>query len=332
MSKAPEAFRTISEVAEFLDTPAHVLRFWESRFTQIKPVKRAGGRRYYRPADVALLGGIKKLLHDDGITIRGVQKLLREQGVHHVAGLAPSGPGLIEADSEKVIEARAIPVLADTDNAPDMADDHDDPLSTKELAATQTHEIDSPAVVATDPALHEPVAVTGFALESFVAKHGGRGLPLPEYDTTGRVADHEDALDQDTGAQPEDGPLPEVIAGAEEAPDDDAGRDLPTAAPDIGARAEAAAEPVFEPQAQPDESAAVSAIIVPTPDMRPPDMRTPEDAVAMVDPTSLYRTASALRRADPVVFENNDGHVAALYDRMRALRLRLAQDMGVGRR
>ena len=88
MSKSADAFRTISEVADFLETPAHVFRFWESRFTQIKPVKRAGGRRYYRPADVALLGGIRKLLHDDGLTIRGVQKILREHGAKHVANFA----------------------------------------------------------------------------------------------------------------------------------------------------------------------------------------------------------------------------------------------------
>lgn len=87
MDKSPDAFRTISEVADSLDTPAHVLRFWESRFPQIKPVKRAGGRRYYRPADIALLTGIKRLLHDEGLTIRGVQKILRDQGVRHVAGL-----------------------------------------------------------------------------------------------------------------------------------------------------------------------------------------------------------------------------------------------------
>ena len=87
MDKSPDAFRTISEVADVLETPAHVLRFWESRFPQIRPVKRAGGRRYYRPADVALLTGIKRLLHDEGMTIRGVQKILREQGVRHVAGL-----------------------------------------------------------------------------------------------------------------------------------------------------------------------------------------------------------------------------------------------------
>jgi len=87
MEKSPDAFRTISEVSELLETPAHVLRFWESRFPQIRPVKRAGGRRYYRPTDVDLLLGIKRLLHDDGVTIRGVQKILREQGVRFVLGV-----------------------------------------------------------------------------------------------------------------------------------------------------------------------------------------------------------------------------------------------------
>jgi DNA-binding transcriptional MerR regulator len=88
MTKSADAFRTISEVAEWLDTPAHVLRFWESKFSQVKPVKRAGGRRYYRPSDMELLGGIKRLLHDDGMTIKGVQKLLRDKGVAHVAALS----------------------------------------------------------------------------------------------------------------------------------------------------------------------------------------------------------------------------------------------------
>ena len=93
MDKSPDAFRTISEVAESLDTPAHVLRFWESRFPQIKPVKRAGGRRYYRPSDVALLTGIKRLLHDEGLTIRGVQKILRDQA----AGLKKIAAGRAKA-------------------------------------------------------------------------------------------------------------------------------------------------------------------------------------------------------------------------------------------
>lgn len=93
MEKAPDAFRTISEVATWLDTPAHVLRFWESRFPQIKPVKRAGGRRYYRREDMELLGGIKFLLHEQGLTIRGVQKILSDQGVRHVASLSMATPG-----------------------------------------------------------------------------------------------------------------------------------------------------------------------------------------------------------------------------------------------
>lgn len=101
MAKARDAFRTISEVSDALDTPAHVLRFWESKFTQIKPVKRAGGRRYYRPDDMALLAGIKKLLHEQGMTIKGAQKLLRDQGVKHVMGLGAE-------TVDEVVEATAI--------------------------------------------------------------------------------------------------------------------------------------------------------------------------------------------------------------------------------
>ncbi|MDA0261638.1 MAG: MerR family transcriptional regulator [Proteobacteria bacterium] len=79
MVKSPSAFRTISEVASELDVPQHVLRFWESKFTQVKPMKRGGGRRYYRPEDVELLRGIRSLLYDDGYTIKGVQKVLRDK-------------------------------------------------------------------------------------------------------------------------------------------------------------------------------------------------------------------------------------------------------------
>jgi DNA-binding transcriptional MerR regulator len=84
LDKAPEAFRTISEVAEELAVPKHVLRFWEAKFAQLKPMKRGGGRRYYRPEDVALLRGIRFLLYSDGYTIRGVQKILREHGPRFV--------------------------------------------------------------------------------------------------------------------------------------------------------------------------------------------------------------------------------------------------------
>jgi DNA-binding transcriptional MerR regulator len=85
--KSPEAFRTISEVASELDVPQHVLRFWEGRFAQIKPVKRAGGRRYYRPEDVDLLRGIRALLYREGFTIKGAQKILKEKGLRHVADI-----------------------------------------------------------------------------------------------------------------------------------------------------------------------------------------------------------------------------------------------------
>ncbi|MFT6457720.1 MAG: DNA-binding transcriptional MerR regulator [Pseudophaeobacter arcticus] len=88
MSKSADAFRTISEVADWLGVQAHVLRFWESKFTQIKPVKRAGGRRYYRPADMLLLGGIRKLLHKDGLSIKEVQAILRDLGISHVSQMS----------------------------------------------------------------------------------------------------------------------------------------------------------------------------------------------------------------------------------------------------
>lgn len=87
-AKSPEAFRTISEAADVLDLPQHVLRFWETRFSQIKPMKRSGGRRYYRPSDIALLQGIRHLLYDEGYTIKGVQRILREQGIAHVVSFA----------------------------------------------------------------------------------------------------------------------------------------------------------------------------------------------------------------------------------------------------
>ena len=88
MDKAPDAFRTISEVADDLDIPQHVLRFWETRFAQIKPMKRSGGRRYYRPDDVDLLKGIRRLLYGEGYTIRGVQRILKEHGIKSVQGIA----------------------------------------------------------------------------------------------------------------------------------------------------------------------------------------------------------------------------------------------------
>ena len=103
MEKSPQAFRTISEVADWLDTPAHVLRFWESRFPEIAPVKRAGGRRYYRPQDMQLLGGIKHLLHTEGHTIKSVQERLKAGGTGAICAFSPplaTGPSQDEGEDE----------------------------------------------------------------------------------------------------------------------------------------------------------------------------------------------------------------------------------------
>lgn len=130
MSKSADAFRTISEVAELLETPTHVLRFWESRFPQVKPVKGAGGRRYYRPDDVQLLAGIKKLLHDEGMTIRGVQKMLREQGAKQIAARVE-----LSLDA-----APAEPVLDDT---PDTAAAPAEPITAEPPDAVETDAADT---------------------------------------------------------------------------------------------------------------------------------------------------------------------------------------------
>ena len=97
--KSPDAFRTISEVADDLDVPQHVLRFWETRFSQIRPMKRGGGRRHYRPADIDLLKGIRHLLYGEGYTIRGVQRILKEEGTAHLIAI---GRGEAEADKPAV--------------------------------------------------------------------------------------------------------------------------------------------------------------------------------------------------------------------------------------
>jgi DNA-binding transcriptional MerR regulator len=121
VEKAPDAFRTISEVAQELDVPQHVLRFWESRFREIRPMKRGGGRRYYRPDDVALLRGVRHLLYGEGYTIRGVQRLLRERGVRFVQSVwqpgapqpAPQSPEDVSDQADEEAAAGAAPARED---------------------------------------------------------------------------------------------------------------------------------------------------------------------------------------------------------------------------
>jgi DNA-binding transcriptional MerR regulator len=112
MDKGPDAFRTISEVADDLDIPQHVLRFWETRFAQIKPLKRGGGRRYYRPDDIDLLKGIRHLLYGEGYTIKGVQRILREEGVRFVQGAWHGGVSLPQRHVDDADEAEPAPAPA----------------------------------------------------------------------------------------------------------------------------------------------------------------------------------------------------------------------------
>jgi DNA-binding transcriptional MerR regulator len=107
MDKSPDAYRTISEVAVTMDLPQHVLRFWETRFPQIKPMKRGGGRRYYRPDDVELLRAIKRLLYGQGYTIKGVQKLLRDQGVQSVVRSPTAATAPAPSEAPPPVAARA---------------------------------------------------------------------------------------------------------------------------------------------------------------------------------------------------------------------------------
>jgi len=115
VGKSPDAFRTISEAAGELSLPQHVLRFWETRFAQIKPLKRGGGRRYYRPDDVLLLKGIRHLLYDQGFTIRGVQRILKDEGPRHVISIGEAGSLEAAKPGEGVA---VVPAVSELSEAP----------------------------------------------------------------------------------------------------------------------------------------------------------------------------------------------------------------------
>jgi DNA-binding transcriptional MerR regulator len=173
LNKAPDAFRTISEVADELDLPQHVLRFWESRFPHIKPMKRGGGRRYYRPEDIDLLRGIRHLLYGDGYTIRGVQRILREQGVRTVQsvghGKAPNAlmqPGDAAHEAgEEANGAAALGSVSPPDSPDGGGEETDEGLAGRESAPESHPAVELNSAAATPPpaALHvrqTAVAVT----------------------------------------------------------------------------------------------------------------------------------------------------------------------------
>ena len=225
MAKSADAFRTISEVAEWLETPAHVLRFWESKFSQIKPVKRAGGRRYYRPADMQLLGGIKKLLHEDGMTIKGVQKVLRNHGIRHVAALSQPLDEVTEIEAGEM--ARDVPqdsighsggTILDFQRGSGMATDADAP------DAEQDPE---PEPEASDPEDSD----TGQTVH-------------PDDDATGSDEDP-----SDPAPQPQPDP---PLTGAEAPQIDPASSSDPAPSPEADAVVNPEAEPETEPEAESD--------------------------------------------------------------------------------
>lgn len=314
MSKSPEAFRTISEVADWLGVQTHVLRFWESRFSQVKPVKRAGGRRYYRPSDMALLGGIKTLLHDDGVTIRGVQKVLRERGVKYVAGL--SAPLVVDPEP-------------DVAPAPQDAEPQE-PFVVQEqvgfgVAEQYEEEIEDPS-------------------EDFFAAAGadGQGLdeaitsepePAPPDSTGDGGAENATGADEgtppldlaaDTPSADEAPPTSEPVADATPS-DVQATAEAPVAQPDVAVES--------TPEERPDEPADASDASGAAPDEDPGDKvpstdRPPvtEDTFRMADP---FLTPEFLRpptaRTDPDLSDQE--RMALLYQRLEVLRDRMKAEM-----
>lgn len=187
MDKSPDAYRTISEVAEDLHLPQHVLRFWETRFAQIKPLKRGGGRRYYRPDDVELLRAIRHLLYDEGYTIKGVQRILKDNGARAVAQMALA-PALRDdatrATPEPALTSENAPTSAPIEPAPHPARP-DDRAAESSVAAAPA---DLPLV---EPFVRKPPAPAAARARESVAPQlamdlGSEGRPLAGTAPTGR--------------------------------------------------------------------------------------------------------------------------------------------------
>ncbi|MEM1410695.1 MAG: MerR family transcriptional regulator [Pseudomonadota bacterium] len=271
MAKSPEAFRTISEVAEWLGVQAHVLRFWESKFSQVKPIKRAGGRRYYRPTDMLLLGGIKRLLHDDGLTIKGVQKLLREEGMSYVSDLSqPLDDGTLGQlddmpgevpEADEVPEDRGVvleftsPTPSPPEPAPETEEPDADEIAEEDVVAAQEGAAEPEDTVAqrAEPA-QEPERQLDMLAEPKPEDTAEREPELdPQVDM---LADPEpEAQEEMPPASPAPEPQPEPLdtqpvgdAPAEDAPDDSPAplADLPSFLRQSPASARE--EPVAEPE------------------------------------------------------------------------------------
>jgi len=255
MSKSPDAFRTISEVADWLGIQAHVLRFWESKFTQVKPIKRAGGRRYYRPADMALLGGIKTLLHDDGLTIKGVQKLLREEGMSYVAALSPPVDDESDATTEvaqtnplavkpvKPAEEKSVvlpfepPKEATTQTAeqqaqsPTEGDPTPEPDNSEETPTSSEEAADAAQRVSEEPT-EQHIESAPAAEETIGAEGEDHAATEVSNETPDLKPDARQAEHNSIAAEPEDAPLTSTTADAHDANLDEAATEATAPAPE----------------------------------------------------------------------------------------------------
>lgn len=326
-TKARDAFRTISEVADWLDVPAHVLRFWESKFNQIKPVKRAGGRRYYRPDDMLLIGGIKKLLHDDGMTIRGVQKMLKEDGIKVVSALSLSLDSVDDAASPRTVQRKAA--------APDVED------AVEETAAEETLPVDDQEAVAaweadakeetSAPETRAPLEIDTPAALDATSK---QDAPVPD-----AVEDAQEAVPEapyiDVEEEPQFGgdnivelaarsePEPEIAAVPEPEPEEQTQTDADDsdAAPEVD-------EPVADQPSTDEPSKEQAPPAAATPDA--PDTPSPDAVQEGFQLSEVQLAAQALKRklrgTDPIKLRAQDG-LAPQVARLQALRDRLAQDL-----
>lgn len=343
-TKARDAFRTISEVADWLDVPAHVLRFWESKFSQIKPVKRAGGRRYYRPEDMELIGGIKRLLHDDGMTIRGVQKMLKEDGVKTVSALSPSLDSVDDAASPRTQQRKAdvpdvedAPIIADKTTAPTEEEDTVAEWQADSVADTP------PAAVEERPPLNismpsepeeEPLEVADAAPEKPQEVEEAPFIDVPEepeqlggdnvVNLNGRAEPEEDAEVEE----------PEALAEPLEAQPEPETVQEPV--PEAAAKTRETTLPPSEPTPAPvqldqNREKTLPPTVTPTPEAEPIAAEAPSEPEATpsegfkLSPLQLKALALKvkLRSKDPSKL-SADPAVAAQLDRLRALRDRIA--------
>ncbi len=332
MSKSADAFRTISEVADWLGVQTHVLRFWESKFTQVKPVKRAGGRRYYRPADMLLLGGIRKLLHEDGLTIKGVQKILREEGMAHVADMSPP----LDAETADQLDGDLVTNLPDeSEQAAAALMDATDPGDAGPFADTHPIRDDTPAPAA----VTKPSTVPSF-MRSDAADLLANAEPVE------RAPDVPDLNSDFKPTQP--APLPETTqtpSYGQDAPQnmqDDAGPfatdDAPAEAPspepffqDFDAAADDSAPPV---QDEPEIADAAPDSPFPDPDPTLPDdeaAQAAEDETTLppVDPAPMFQAYAPENVPQPQpAGEAEPAPVAAFTPRPRVLDIPDEADTG----